>query len=156
MKSNPARAVLKNAIQLAVHTTNSETEFKKQLAEQKIHTFVRRNESGRIYGITFIDNGSRSVWNGSQLDRNLSANLFNEWWNNGNKPELKESNNPISNTNSIDNQPTKDLFKFSSQEHSQNSDLGLFNLLSDTQSEDFEEEQFAKRMKKKMRRGRRL
>ena len=140
---------------MAIHTTNSETEFKKQLAEQKIHTFVRRNESGRIYGITFIDNGSRSVWDGSQLDRNISANLFNEWWNNGNKPELKESNNPISNANEIENQPTKGLFEFNSQEHSQNSDLGLFNFLSDTQSEDYEEEQFAKRMKKK-KKGRRL
>ena len=156
MKNNPVRAVLKNTIELAIHTTNSETEFKKQLAEQNIYTFVRRNESGRIYGITFIDNGSRTVWNGSQLDRSLSANFFNEWWNNGNKPDLQESNNTISNANEIENQPTKDLFKFSSQEHSQNSDLGLFNLLANTQSEDFEEEQFAKRMKKKMRRGRRL
>ena len=156
MKSNPARAVLKNAIELAIHTTNSETEFKKQLAEQKIHTFVRRNESGRIYGITFIDNGSRSVWNGSQLDRNLSANLFNEWWNNGNKPDLKEPNNPISTANAIENQqPTKDLFEFSSKEHATNLDLGLFNLLSDTQSEDYEEEQFAKRMKRK-KKGRRM
>lgn len=155
MKNNPARAVLKNTIELAIHTTTNETEFKKQLAEQKIHTFVRRNESGRIYGITFIDNGSRSVWNGSQLNRNLSANLFNEWWNNGNKPEPKMQDSPVSNANEIENQPTKDLFEFSSQEHSQNSDLGLFNFLSDTQSEDFEEEQFAKRMKRK-KKGRRL
>ncbi|MDM1408344.1 conjugal transfer protein MobB [Myroides sp. DF42-4-2] len=149
MKTNPARSVLKNTIELAIHTTNSETDFKKQLVEQGINTIVRRNDSGRIYGITFIDHESRTVWNGSQLDRNLSANVFNDWWKNGNKPELKIQDNPISKANDIDNLPTKDLFEFLSQEHSPNTYIGLFSLLSDAQGEDYEEEQFANRMKKK-------
>ena len=42
-KTNPARSVLKNSIELAVHTTNNETDFKKQLTEQGINTVVRRN-----------------------------------------------------------------------------------------------------------------
>ena len=150
MKTNPARSVLKNVVELAIHTTDNEKEFKQQLAEQNIQTVVRRNDSGRIYGITFIDNGSSTVWNGSQLDRNLSANLFNEWWNNGNKPELKAQDSPVSNSNTIDHQPTKDLFEFISQEHSQSLDLGLFSLLPDAQGVDYEEEQFANRMKKKV------
>lgn len=79
MKTNPARSVLKNTIELAIHTTINEREFRKQLTEQGINTVVRRNDNGRIYGITFIDHESCSVWNGSQLDRNLSANVFNDW-----------------------------------------------------------------------------
>lgn len=154
MKTNPARSVLKNTIELAIHTTNSETDFKKQLVEQGNNTIVRRNDSGRIYGITFIDHESRTVWNGSQLDRNLSANVFNDWWNNGNKPELKTQDNPVSNTDTLDHQPTKDLFEFISHEHSHSSDLGLFSLLPDAQGEDYEEGQFTKRMKKK--KGRKL
>ncbi|WP_185242093.1 conjugal transfer protein MobB [Elizabethkingia anophelis] len=154
MKTIPARSVLKNTIELAIHTTNNEEEFKKQLVEQGINTIVRRNDNGRIYGITFIDHGSRSVWNGSQLDRNLSANVFNDWWNNGSKPELKIQDNPITKTNELDNLPTKDLFEFISQEHSVNYDLGLFSLIADAQGEDYEEEQFTKRMKKK--KGRKL
>lgn len=154
MKTNPARSVLKNTIELAIHTTNSETDFKKQLVEQGINTIVRRNDSGRIYGITFIDYESRTVWNGSQLDRNLSANVFNDWWNNGNKPELKVQESPVSNTDTLDHQPTKDLFEFISHEHLYSSDLGLFSLLPDAQGEDYEEGQFTKRMKKK--KGRKL
>lgn len=149
MKTNPVRSVLKNTVELAIHTTSNETDFKKQLIEQGINTVVRRNESGRIYGITFIDHESRSIWNGSQLDRSLSANMFNNWWNNGNKPELKIQNNPFSKANDIDSVPTKDLFEFLSNEHSSNSDLGLLSLLPDAQGEDYEEEQFAKKMKKK-------
>ncbi len=94
-------------------------------------------------------------WNASQLDRSLSANMFNQWWNNGNKPELKTQDSPVSNTNVIDSQPTKDFFEFISQQDSQSSDLGLFSLLPDAQSEDYEEEQFAKKMKKK-KKGRKL
>jgi len=153
MKTNPVRSVLKNTIELAIHTTNNETDFKKQLTDQGINTVIRRNESGRIYGMTFIDHGSHSVWNGSQLDRNLSANVFNNWWNNGNKPELKLLDYPVSKSNTLDDLSKKDLFEFISQEHLANSDLGLFSLLPDAQDEDYEEEQFAKRMKKK---GRKL
>ena len=148
MKTNPARSVLKNTIELAMHTTSNETDFKKQLTEQGINTIVRRNDSGRIYGMTFIDHGSRTVWNASQLDRNLSANVFNDWWNNGNKPELKRQDSPVSKANEIDNLPRQDLFEFLSNEHSPNTDIGLFSLLPDAQGEAYEEEQFANRMKK--------
>ena len=151
MKTNPARSVLKNTVELAIHTTNNEREFKKQLTEQGINTVVRRNNEGRIYGITFIDHESRSVWNGSALDRNLSANVFNDWWNNGNKPELKIQVSFVSKANEIDNLPTKDFFEFLSQEHSDSTYLGLFSLLPDAQGEDYEEEQFVHKTKKKNR-----
>lgn len=149
MKTNPTKSVLKNAVELAIHTTSNETDFKKKLVEQGINAIVRRNDNGRIYGITFIDHESRSVWNASQLDRSLSANMFNDWWNSGNNPELKMQENFVSNTNTLDDLPAIDLFELPSPEHSQNFDLGLFNFLSDTQSEDYEEEQFANKMMKK-------
>src|SRR5690606_12668122 len=145
--------VLKNTVQFAIHTTNSETEFKKQLAGQGVNTVVRRNDSGRIYGITFIDHESHSVWNGSQLDRSLSANTFNDWWNNGNKPELKIQDSFTSNTNTTENQPTIVLCDFIAQEYTPLFDFGLFSLLPDVRGEDYEEEQFANQKKKK---GRRL
>jgi hypothetical protein len=121
--------------------------------EQGINTVVRRNSEGRIYGMTFIDHEDRSVWNGSQLDRNLSANVFNDWWNNGNKPELKIQDSSVSKTNTLADLPNYQPFEFISQEHSHNFDLGLFSLLPDAQGEDYEEELFANRMKKK---GRKL
>lgn len=155
MKTNPARSVLKNTIELAIHTTKNECEFKKQLTEQGINMVVRRNNEGRIYGMTFIDHESRSVWNGSQLDRNLSANVFNDWWNNRNKPELKIQDISVSQTNTSDDLPTKDLFEFLSNEHLSNSNLGLFSLLPNAQGVDYEEEQFANQIKKK-KKGRRL
>lgn len=87
--------------------------IKSNLLEQGINTVVRRNESGRTYGITFIDYERRSVWNGLQLYRNLLANVFNDWWNNGNKPELKMQDDPIPKTNTIAHQPTKTFLAYS-------------------------------------------
>ena len=49
MKTIPVRSVLKNTIKLAIHTTNNEAEFKKQLTEQGINKIIRRNNEGRIY-----------------------------------------------------------------------------------------------------------
>lgn len=142
-------------MELAIHTTNNETDFRKQLTEQGINMVVRRNDNGRIYGITFIDHESRSVWNGAQLDRSLSANVFEDWWSNGNKPEFRKQDCPVSKTNTLDNLPKKDLLGFIPQEHSANYDMGLFSLLPDAQDENYEEQQFANRMKKK-KKGRKL
>ena len=30
--------------------------------------------------MTFIDHKSRSIWNGSASSKNLSANVFSDWW----------------------------------------------------------------------------
>ena len=68
---------------------------------------------------------------------------------NGNKSELKIQDNPVSSAHTVDNFLTKDLFEFLSQEHSPNTDLGLFSLFPDGQGEDYEEEQFANKMRKK-------
>src|SRR5690606_4518020 len=54
MKTCPARSVLKTTVELAIRTTSNDKDCKKQLVEQGINTIVRRNESGRIYGMTFI------------------------------------------------------------------------------------------------------
>src|SRR5690606_15368545 len=54
MKRDTTRAILKNTIEITMHTATGEADFKKQLMEQGINTVVRRNDEGRIYGMTFI------------------------------------------------------------------------------------------------------
>ena len=66
--------------------------------------------------------------------------------------DLKYFDKYFSKEKEIDNVPTKDHFEFLSNENSFNSDLGLFSFLPDAQGVDYEEKQFAKRMKKKKRR----
>lgn len=62
----------------AMRTTESEAEFRKALQNEGVDLVLRRNDTGRIYGVTFIDHPSRVVLNGSRLGKEYSANVFNE------------------------------------------------------------------------------
>ncbi|MCM0204859.1 relaxase/mobilization nuclease domain-containing protein [Bacteroides fragilis] len=65
-------------VSTAMRTTVSEAEFRKILQQEGIDVVLRRNDTGRIYGVTFIDHHSRVVLNGSRLGKDYSANVFNE------------------------------------------------------------------------------
>lgn len=159
MKTEPAKEILKKTIAVAIHTSYNETDFKKQLLEQGVNTVVRRNEQGRIYGMTFIDHESRTVWNGSQLGKNLSANIFNDCWKEttSQKPEetIKSSSSQSKKETKIETEKPHSLFDFvdrnQSTQPSTNFGLteSLASLLPDSQGEDYEEQVFANQMKKK-------
>ncbi|EFA44342.1 relaxase/mobilization nuclease domain protein [Hallella bergensis DSM 17361] len=57
-------------------------EFRQQLEEQGLRVFIRKNESGRIYGITFIDDKTGIALNGSRLGKGYAANVFNTYFSN--------------------------------------------------------------------------
>ena len=62
----------------AMQTARSRKELEQQLRKRGIDVVFRQNDSGRIYGVTFIDHDSRVVLNGSRLGKEYSANVFNE------------------------------------------------------------------------------
>lgn len=160
LKDTPTKQTLKSAITIALHTTSDEQAFKKQLREQGINVVVRRNDTGRIYGITFIDHNSKVVWNGSRLGKELSANIFNNYWNNNIKPDIKEpiiSQPKISTSNDTDlpMEEPHHLFDFlTTGKHEDGLIEALGGLLPEAQGEDYEEQNFANKMKKKRKRQR--
>ena len=164
LKDCPTKQTLKSAVTIALKTTNDEQAFKIQLAEQGINLVVRRNDTGRIYGITFIDHNSKAVWNGSRLSSELSANTFNDYWNHNIRPDIKEPvelQSKISKTNDAD-LPAEEphhLFDFLNTEsipekHEDGLIEALGGLLPEAQGEDYEEQDFANKMKKKRKRKR--
>jgi hypothetical protein len=62
----------------AVNTAASESELRAKLRVVHIDLVLRRNDQGRIYGVTFIDHNDRCVFNGSRLGKEFSANVFND------------------------------------------------------------------------------
>lgn len=153
MAKHPSKTILKNTIEAAMHMAEGEFDFKKQLLGQGINVVVRRNNEGRIYGITFIDHESRSVWNGSQVGKNLSANVFNDWWNNGIKIGLDTT--PSSKLSiTLSNNDEKDPFGFWTPGRNSGVLDALGGLLPDTQGEDYEELDFENKMKKKRKHSR--
>ena len=161
LKDTPTKQTLKSAITIALQTTSDEQAFKKQLREQGINVVVRRNDVGRIYGMTFIDHNSKTVWNGSNLSKELSANTFNDYWNHNIKPEIIEpaelqSKISTSNDEDIPVEEPHHLFDFlnTSEKYEDGLIEALGGLLPEAQGEDYEELDFANKMKKKRKRQR--
>ena len=53
-------------------------ELEQELKKKGIDVLFRQNDTGRIYGVTFIDHENRTVLNGSRLGKDFSANVFND------------------------------------------------------------------------------
>lgn len=161
LKDHPTKQTLKSAVTIALQSTTDELNFKKQLAEQGINIVVRRNDTGRVYGITFIDHNSKTVWNGSRLGKELSANTFNDYWNYNIKPEINEPAQlqpKISRPNDTEELPVEKPHQLFDFLNTDKNDDGLIETLGglfpEAQDEDYEEQDFANKMKKKRKRTR--
>jgi len=152
---------LKRSITEAHYSSKDEQAFKNKLKKKGIDTVVRKNDNGRIYGITFIDHHSKSVWNGSLLGKEFSANIFNDYWNDNIKADLtKDDQSPqkASQSNNKENLPAKEthhLFDFlHTEKHGDSLFEALGGLLPEAQGEDYEEQDFANQLKKKRKKKR--
>jgi hypothetical protein len=52
--------------------------FIQALSKKGIYTLFRQNEEGRIYGVTFVDNVGKVVFNGSDLGKAYGAKAITE------------------------------------------------------------------------------
>ena len=79
---------------LEVMRTSPQTEerLRQRLEEQGLRVIIRKNEGGRIYGITFIDDEKGIALNGSRLGKGYAANVFNAYFSNpAHNPFLDET-----------------------------------------------------------------
>jgi len=117
---------------------------------------LKKNGNAPIMARITIDGTAKSVWNGSRLAKELSANTFNEYWNKNIKPdhkELVEAPTKLSLSNEMEF-PTEEphhLFDFLSSDKYQDGLIEAFVglLIPEAQDEDYEEQAFANRMRKK-------
>lgn len=131
----------------ALRQADSRKRFVELLRQSRIDVVFRENEQGRIYGVTFIDHNRREVFNGSRMGKEFSVNVFNDYfnWLEG----MSESDR--------NGHTAAELW----QHHRLKTDTGstlelAAGILSmETSPRDYEEEAFARRMKRKKRAGRR-
>ena len=69
-------------LQVMCTSPRTEEELRQRLGEQGLRVVIRKNESGRIYGITFIDDKEGVALNGSRLGKGYAANIFNGYFSN--------------------------------------------------------------------------
>ena len=79
----PLIPTVRNKVLQTMRTSpNTEKEFRQRLEEQGLRVVIRKNDNGRIYGITFIDDEQGVALNGSRLGKGYAANIFNTYFSN--------------------------------------------------------------------------
>ncbi|QUB91372.1 conjugal transfer protein MobB [Prevotella denticola] len=89
----PLLPILRNKVLQTMRTSpNTEKELRQRLKEQGLCVVIRKNDNGRIYGITFIDDEQGVVLNGSRLGKGYASNVFNTYFSNpAHNPFLDET-----------------------------------------------------------------
>ena len=89
----PMIPTIRNKVLQTMRTSpKTEKELRQRLEEQGLRVVIRKNESGRIYGITFIDDKAGIALNGSRLGKGYAANVFNGYFSNpAHNPFLDET-----------------------------------------------------------------
>jgi len=149
IKSKGLKERTKKVVSSVIQTCNNRVDFEKALEKQGISVLFRENEQGRIYGATFIDHEQKCVFNGSRLGKEFSANVFTDLFND------KENKSDIFKT---DEKQAFEPFTQSQKECDEGSGIGsIFDLFtSQTQGDEFEEEAFVRRLKKKRKQQQKL
>ncbi len=133
----------KAIITKAIQNCNNQKYFEKQLLKNGISVLFRRNDSGRIYGVTFIDHKQKFVFNGSRLGKDFSANVLQEKFN---RPEQTKDETPLS-----EQKQPQSTYDHTSSFENLSGLLGIEN-----QGENYEEEAFIRRMNRKEKRKRNI
>ena len=89
----PLIPTIRNKVLQIMRTSpKTEEELRQRLEEQGLRAVIQKNESGRIYGITFIDDKEGVALNGSRLGKGYVANVFNAYFSNpAHNPFLDET-----------------------------------------------------------------
>ncbi len=74
------RDIVRKIIGVNLQSSKTRDAFINQLKSGGIDVLLRRNNKGFIYGVTYIDHKSKSVFNGSDLGKEFSAAMIRDRW----------------------------------------------------------------------------
>ena len=81
---------IRRAIADVMQTSPDRAAFVDRMRGHGIETVLRSNATGRLYGITFIDDANGIAVNGSRLGKGFAANVFNAYFADGANPFIDE------------------------------------------------------------------
>lgn len=151
MKENKVFDSPKLVVRSAIVNYTDKQNFLNDLAKNGISIVFRENAEGRIYGATFIDHQNKTVFNGSKMGKEFSANVFNDLFKNDNPNERQTTTNYSGSFS--DNQ--KDNF-VENAEYENNQDSTLIPSLLEQHGVNYEDEAFAQRMEAEEKKRRRM
>jgi hypothetical protein len=134
---NRLKEISRPVIETALATSKTRGQFIKQLQKQGIDLVFRENKDGRIYGVTFIDHNQHTALNGSRYGKAFSANVLNEKFGKDTSKNTPDESPKI-------------------RDKGEEPVSGIISIIDFTgQVENYEEEAFIRRMKRKRKRKKR-
>lgn len=158
IKSDKLADKTKATIAEALKTSQTESDLRTALRDKGIDMVLRRNDTGRIYGATFIDHNTRTVLNGSRMGKEFSANALNERF--ADNPLREDLHTPVTQAaDNVRNAPVPD-----NKGKPQTPDLSaateaagnLFSFLTPEEGQNDNQPEPKRRKKKKRRYGRQM
>ena len=157
----------KREVAEVLKVSQGKEDFVDQLKERNIDVVFRYTDEGRIYGVTFIDNNTMTVLNGSRLGKEYSANALNSRFSNECHPKSAEhaivstsESSSSQGQNTVNTEKDKSSTLHTQNGHSNNGshDEGDFSipgleLFQQGQSFNPDEEAFRRRMQRKKKKG---
>lgn len=96
-KRKAHRLPVRDKINQVLEKTGSLQQFMRELNKIGIATVLRQNDKGLLYGITFVDHNTKSVFNGSNLGKTFSAAAIQQRIASQNiPPEIPQISKPVS------------------------------------------------------------
>jgi len=151
MKENKVFDSPKLIVGSAIDNYTDKQTFLNDLAKNNINIVFRENAEGRIYGATFIDHQNKTVFNGSKMGKEFSANMFNELFKNDSLNE-RQTTTDYSNKY-LDKQNTNCA---ENAEYENDQDSTLIPSLLEQHGVNYEDEAFAQRMEAEEKKRRRM
>ena len=157
----------KREVAEVLKVSQGKEDFVAKLKERNIDVVFRYTDEGRIYGVTFIDNNTMTVLNGSRLGKEYSANALNSRFSNECHPKSAEdaivstsesSASQVENTANIRKDKSPTLHTQNGHSSNGSHDDGDFiipglDLFQQGQSVNPDEEAFRRRMQRKKKKG---
>lgn len=165
----------KNIVQGVLTNCVNKADFERQLKDKNIDVVFRYTEEGRIYGVTFIDHNTFNVMNGSRLGKDFSANALEKRFNGSQSFEETTPPNSItpqgettsrvhtspsvstdnSSQGTQNNPSANNAASDNNRKNGQDSDFDIpaIGLFQSGMSYNPDEEEFARRMKRKRKKG---
>lgn len=140
LKDKQLLAAIRKELLSELCTNYTARMFTEALRLKGIDTILRYTESGRIYGVTFIDHNQGYVLNGSHLGKELSANALQKHF-------LEHKSHPSSILDNETDLKNPKSYTPDNIEDDFNTTLGLFAI--EMHGTDLEEERFRHRMRKR-------
>lgn len=151
MKENNVFDSPKLMVRSAIGNYSDKQNFLNDLAKNDISVVFRENTEGRIYGATFIDHQNKTVFNGSKMGKEFSANVFNDLFKNDSPNERQST------TNYSDRLSDKQKDNFEENtKYENNQDSILIPTLLEQHGVNYEDEAFAQRMEAEEKKRRRM